>query len=110
MRQIIRHCIELADTERWRAKCRAQEHVAALEEGRQRARNLEGGQLRGDVVGRGGLLRVVLASVNISKSLSVMARPKRSSASRTFSAVLALTIVAITAAGSAASTGARSST
>ena len=111
VRQVVRHGVEFADAQRRRTERRAQENVAAFEERREPARNLEGGELGGDVVGRGGLLRVVaLASVRISKSFSVAARPNRCSISRTVSAVLAPTMVAITAAGSAASTGARSST
>ena len=111
MRQILRHRVELADAQRRRTQRRAQEDVARLEERREAARNLEGGELGGDIVGRRGLLRVVaLASVNISKSFSVIARPNLCSISRTVSAVLPPTIVAMTAAGSAASTGARSST
>ena len=61
MRQVVRHRVELADPQRRRAQRRAQEDVAALEEGRERARNLEGGELGRDVVGRGRILRVVRA-------------------------------------------------
>ena len=59
VRQIFRHRIEFADAQGWRAKRRTQEHVAALEETGEAARNLEGAELRGHIVGRTCLLRVV---------------------------------------------------
>ena len=61
MRQILRHRVEFADPQRRRAKRRTQEHVAGLEERRQRPRDLERGKLRRHIVGRGRLLGVMRA-------------------------------------------------
>ena len=75
------------------------------EEGREAPRNLECAELGGDIVGRRGLLRIMGAGKRQNLEIARRSSCGRSccSASRTLSAVLAPTIVAITAAGSAAS-------
>jgi hypothetical protein len=110
MRQILCHGVEFAYSQRRQAERRAQEHIAACEKSREPTRDLEGAELRGYIVAFAFWALWALARVSVSKSRSVMARPKRCSANRTLSAVLAATMVDITAPGSAASAGARSST
>ena len=68
MRQVLRHRVEFADAQRRRAKRRTQEHVAGLEELASAARNLECGELGGDIVGRGGLLRIVRSPASTSRN------------------------------------------